>query len=54
MPEYPKTKTQRDCDVCGVTHDEAIHEATVRVHEWFRSQVRQYFQEAAESETQVA
>ena len=54
MPEFSKTKTTRDCDVCGTTHDEAIHEATLRVHEWFRSQVMQYFQEPEETETQVA
>lgn len=27
------------CRVCSVSHDPAIHAATLRVHEWFREQL---------------
>jgi hypothetical protein len=31
-----------ECDVCGVPHDEEIHEATLSVHRWFHYQVTRY------------
>jgi hypothetical protein len=43
-----------DCDVCGVGHDEEIHEATLSVHRWFHDQVTQYLFDPAELEAQVA
>ena len=36
MPE-PK-----DCRICGVAHDEEIHEATLSVHRWLRDQILDY------------
>lgn len=30
---------QKDCKVCLVEHDEEIHEASVRLHEWLRYKV---------------
>jgi hypothetical protein len=48
-------KTVRDCEVCGIGHDEGIHEATLSVHEWFRHQVTRYLHETGEeATTQVA
>ena len=34
-----------DCKVCGVQHDDGIHEATLSVHQWLRAQVTQYLYE---------
>jgi hypothetical protein len=34
-----------DCKVCGIAHDEEIHEATLSVHRWFQGQVTQSFYE---------
>jgi hypothetical protein len=28
-----------DCKTCLLPHDDEIHEATVRIHEWFREMV---------------
>jgi hypothetical protein len=39
MPE------NEECNVCGVAHDDEIHEATLSVHRWFQDQVTQYFYE---------
>lgn len=33
-----------ECDVCLGEHDEAIHDATVNVHAWFRGEVTKYFE----------
>ena len=32
-----------DCQVCLVPHDDEIHEATLNLHRWFRSEVTKYF-----------
>jgi len=32
---------EKICKKCLVEHDEAIHEATVSIHEWLRDRVRQ-------------
>ena len=37
---------ENECKVCGVAHDEEIHEATLSVHRWFQGQVTQYFYES--------
>jgi hypothetical protein len=34
-----KFKSETECDVCGTAHDEEIHEATLRVRQWFGKQV---------------
>ena len=36
------------CNVCLAQHDEEIHAATNRVHEWFRAQVTKHLQEVAD------
>ncbi len=28
-----------ECKICLDTHDPEIHEATLRIHEWFREQI---------------
>jgi hypothetical protein len=32
----------KDCSVCLVAHDPEIHEATTRIHEWFRASLTRY------------
>ena len=57
MSEKPKLNRHGECDVCGLMHDEEIHEATLSVHNWFRTQVTQYLldeQELQLPEVQVA
>lgn len=29
----------KDCKVCLAQHDEEIHAATIRVHQWFRARI---------------
>jgi hypothetical protein len=36
-----------DCDVCGATHDEEIHAATLSIHRWFQHQVTHVFEDDA-------
>jgi hypothetical protein len=43
-----------ECDVCGATHDEEIHEATLSVHRWFHYQVTKYLYDPEEVTAQVA
>jgi len=44
-----------ECEVCGVAHDEGIHQATLSIHNWLREQVTQYFPvEEPIAEVQVA
>ncbi len=31
-----------ECEICGAEHDEAIHQATLRIHYWFRGEVTRY------------
>jgi hypothetical protein len=54
MSEHATIKSGRECDVCGLAHDEGIHEATLSVHEWFRGQVTRYLQDPEEPAAQVA
>ena len=35
--------TACECHVCMVAHDDEIHEATLSLREWFRSEVTKYF-----------
>ena len=39
MPTNDKMKTKSDCAVCYSTHDDEIHDATLRLHRWFLEQV---------------
>jgi hypothetical protein len=48
MSENTRTNRAADCDVCGVAHDEEIHEATLSVHRWFQFQVTRYLYEYEE------
>jgi hypothetical protein len=36
------------CKICLVQHDEEIHDATNRVHGWFRAKVTKYLHDAAD------
>lgn len=47
---YDRIKINRagECEVCGVAHDQDIHEATLSIHNWFRGQVTQYFYDEEE------
>jgi hypothetical protein len=57
MSDKIKTNSAAECNVCGVAHDEEIHEATLSVHRWFQTQVTQYlydYDEEAAPAVQVA
>ena len=43
LPSARSTEHGAECHVCSGQHDEAIHDATVNVHAWFRGQVTKYF-----------
>ena len=53
---FPETKriTEIDCPICYAAHDEEIHEATLRLRNWFHYQVthrleeEEFFSAAAE------
>jgi hypothetical protein len=36
-----------ECAVCFSTHDDEIHEATLRIHRWFCGQVTRNFEDVA-------
>jgi len=39
MTNHSRTKRTRDCKVCYVQHDDEIHEATLRVHQWLSQEL---------------
>ena len=39
MYSGPERRTRSECPVCYLTHDDEIHEATLRIHRWFCGQV---------------
>ena len=41
--QRPRKKNRSECPVCYLTHDDEIHEATLRIHEWFFGQVTRNF-----------
>ena len=41
-----------DCKVCLVAHDEELHEATLSLKRWYRSEVTKYFVYPEEGEAQ--
>ena len=43
MPTDTKKSSKSECAVCYSTHDDEIHEATLRIHHWFFSQVTRNF-----------
>jgi hypothetical protein len=34
-----RKQTKRECATCLGVHNEAIHDATVNIHQWFRDQI---------------
>jgi hypothetical protein len=46
--------SEPECSVCYAAHDEAIHEATLRIHQWFCSQVTHQFEEDGFSAPELA
>jgi hypothetical protein len=52
MPERTRKSTFKriadaECSVCGATHDDEIHEATLSIHRWFQHQVTHAFEDDA-------
>ena len=45
MFEQDEIDTRNECSVCLADHDEAIHEATLRIHRWFYGQVTHHFED---------
>ncbi|MDE3166035.1 MAG: hypothetical protein KGN36_09530 [Acidobacteriota bacterium] len=37
---------QAECARCSGPHDEAIHDATLRIHNWFRGEIERRTREA--------
>ena len=42
-----KEKSELECTVCYSTHDDEIHDATLRIHHWFLAQVTRNFENCA-------
>lgn len=40
-----RKKNEVECAVCYAVHDDEIHEATLRIHQWFYAQVTHHFEE---------
>jgi hypothetical protein len=49
MFQETKRKAESDCPVCYAIHDDEIHEATLRLHGWFRQQVNHSLREEESS-----
>jgi hypothetical protein len=47
MHNGTKENSTSECAVCLSTHDDEIHEATLRLHRWFHAQVTRNFPVAA-------
>ena len=43
MVKKHRVKREPECSVCYSTHDDEIHEATLRIHQWFCHQVTHQF-----------
>jgi len=43
----PKRNSKSECAVCYSTHDDEIHEATLRIHRWFSDQVTRNLDDVA-------
>jgi len=44
----------QNCRICLGQHEDEVHAATARVHEWFRMQVNRSFQSYADAALDVA
>ena len=42
-----KVHSESECAVCYATHDQEIHDATLRIHQWLRGQVTHNFEDGA-------
>ena len=47
MSNDAKKNSKSECAVCYLTHDDEIHEATLRIHYWFHGQVTRNFEDVA-------
>jgi hypothetical protein len=47
MSNDAKMKSKSECAVCYSTHDDEIHEATLRIHRWFSGYVTRNFEDRA-------
>jgi hypothetical protein len=45
MSHGSRIKSEPECAVCYGAHDAEIHEATLRIHQWFCSQVTHQFED---------
>jgi hypothetical protein len=45
---------KKNCKVCLVEHDEAIHEATLSLHDWLRERMRHVGEEPRPEEIVTA
>lgn len=46
LPAYPLSMARVNyCKKCLIEHDEAIHEATVSLHEWLRERLQRSLEE---------
>ena len=52
MYSGPERRTRSECPVCYLTHDDEIHEATLRIHEWFFGQVTRNFEDESDFATE--
>jgi hypothetical protein len=48
-----KKNSKSECAVCYSAHDDEIHEATLRVHDWFYRHVTRNFEDDAISAPEV-
>jgi len=53
MIQKTTRKADADCPICYAAHDQEIHDATMRLHGWFRRYVTQGFEEEPRYEAPV-
>jgi hypothetical protein len=53
MSTCAKKKSKSECPVCYATHDEEIHQATLRIRRWFSERVTVNFSDQAGSEPEL-
>lgn len=39
VPQPRRRTVKRECRICLGEHDEAVHDATCAIHDWFREEV---------------
>ena len=50
MINQSRTSRNADCQICYGSHDEEIHEATLRVRTWFHHQVTRHLYDDYEAD----